>query len=123
MIQRWASFGVYRKKGLESTNANSPRITVAELAGTPWAVGAGKYRGGAAHDGRIADAAGHVGDALTIDAFAHTINLGIDDAEIEKRRAAWKAPEARYTSGVLAKYATLVASASEGAVTDKYLDL
>ena len=63
------------------------------------------------------------GDAITIDAVAHTINLGIDEAEIEKRRAAWKAPEARYTTGVLAKYAKLVASASEGAVTDKYLDL
>ena len=63
------------------------------------------------------------GDPITIDAVAHTINLGVDDGEIEKRRAAWKAPEARYTNGVLAKYAKLVASASEGAVTDKYLDL
>ncbi len=63
------------------------------------------------------------GDAITIDAVAHTINLGIDEAEIAKRRAAWKAPEARYKTGVLAKYAKLVASASEGAVTDKYLGL
>ncbi len=63
------------------------------------------------------------GDPITIDAVAHTINLGIDEGEIAKRRAAWKAPEARYKNGVLAKYAKLVASASEGAVTDKYLDL
>jgi len=42
----------------------------------------------------------------------------IDDAEIEKRRAAWQQPPLPATSGVLYKYATLVKSASEGCVTD-----
>jgi dihydroxy-acid dehydratase len=39
------------------------------------------------------------------------------------RRKAWKAPKPRYTRGVLAKYAAHVTSASEGAVTDKDLEL
>jgi len=38
--------------------------------------------------------------------------------ELERRRAAWKPPQPRYTSGVLAKYARLVSSSSLGAVTD-----
>ena len=41
--------------------------------------------------------------------------------EIARRLAKWKQPKARYTRGVLAKYAELVSSASEGAVTDRYL--
>jgi len=63
------------------------------------------------------------GDAITIDAKKRTINLDLPKKEIEARRAKWKAPKARYTTGVLAKYAKLVASASEGAVTDKDLGL
>ena len=39
------------------------------------------------------------------------------NADLEQRRKQWKAPLPRYTSGVLAKYAATVASASEGAVT------
>lgn len=62
------------------------------------------------------------GDTITIDAVKRTITLEVPDAEIARRRQAWKAPKPRYTRGVLAKYARLVASASEGAVTDKYLD-
>ncbi len=42
----------------------------------------------------------------------------MSDAEVKRRRARWKAPAPRYTSGVLAKYAKLVSSASLGAVTD-----
>jgi dihydroxy-acid dehydratase len=61
------------------------------------------------------------GDAITIDAEKRTLTLGVPVAEIKKRKAAWKAPKARYTKGVLAKYAKLVSTASEGAVTDKDL--
>jgi len=61
------------------------------------------------------------GDTITIDAEKNRIDVNIDDAELEKRRAAWQQPAPRYTHGVLAKYAKLVATASEGAVTDKYL--
>ncbi|NLN93375.1 MAG: dihydroxy-acid dehydratase [Candidatus Hydrogenedens sp.] len=63
------------------------------------------------------------GDTITIDAVKRSITLEVDAAEIDKRRAAWKAPKARYISGVLAKYAALCSSASEGAVTDKNLPL
>lgn len=59
------------------------------------------------------------GDKITIDAVARTIDLLVDDETLAKRKAAWKAPEPRYKRGVLAKYARLVSSASEGAVTDR----
>jgi dihydroxy-acid dehydratase len=42
----------------------------------------------------------------------------VDDAELERRRAAWVKPEPRYRTGVLGKYARLVSSSSLGAVTD-----
>jgi dihydroxy-acid dehydratase len=46
------------------------------------------------------------------------IQLNVDVAEIEKRRAAWKASAPGYTRGVLGKYFKLVGTASKGAVTD-----
>ena len=49
--------------------------------------------------------------------------MNISDAEFKKRAKAWKKPNPRYTRGVLAKYASTVSSASEGAVTDKELNL
>jgi len=58
------------------------------------------------------------GDPITIDAEARRITLEVSDTEIKRRRARWKAPKARYTRGVLAKYAKLVGPASQGAVTD-----
>jgi dihydroxy-acid dehydratase len=57
------------------------------------------------------------GDEIAIDAANRRIDLGIDDAELERRRSEWKAPEPRYATGALAKYARLVGSASRGAVT------
>jgi len=59
------------------------------------------------------------GDSITIDATTLTLTLNIENAELEKRRAAWSARPPRYTRGVLAKYAKLVSTASLGAVTDK----
>ena len=61
------------------------------------------------------------GDKITIDAQKHEVQLHLSDDEIATRMAAWKKPEPRYTRGVLAKFAKTVSSASEGAVTDKYL--
>ena len=58
------------------------------------------------------------GDAITIDSERRLLRLEVSDAELGRRRAAWKAPAPRYTSGVLYKYAKLVSSASVGAVTD-----
>ena len=61
------------------------------------------------------------GDRITIDAAKRAIDVDLSKTEIARRLAKWKQPKARYTRGVLAKYAELVSSASEGAVTDRYL--
>lgn len=61
------------------------------------------------------------GDRITIDAESKEISLHVDAQELERRRQAWSAPDAYTERGTLAKYARLVSSASEGAVTDKYL--
>lgn len=58
------------------------------------------------------------GDSITIDAHARLLQLNVAAEEIEHRRAAWQPPKPRYTSGVLAKYASLVSTSSLGAVTD-----
>jgi dihydroxy-acid dehydratase len=58
------------------------------------------------------------GDRITIDAERRLLQLEIPEAELTRRRTAWKPPAPRYTAGVLYKYAKLVSSASVGAVTD-----
>lgn len=63
------------------------------------------------------------GDSITIDAENRQINLELTARELRQRRQAWKAPRPRYTRGVLTKYASTVASASMGAVTDLNLEL
>jgi dihydroxy-acid dehydratase len=57
------------------------------------------------------------GDRININAREHTIDLDVSDDELARRRADWKIPAPRYTSGVLAKYARLAAGAEFGAVT------
>ena len=59
------------------------------------------------------------GDNITVDADRLLIQLNVDDAELNRRRAAWSPPPARYTTGVLGKYARQVSSSSLGAVTDQ----
>ncbi|MFO0802590.1 MAG: dihydroxy-acid dehydratase [Gemmataceae bacterium] len=59
----------------------------------------------------------HDGDSITIDADKKILTLNVPDAEIAKRKAAWVKPAIRVERGVLAKYAKLVHSATEGAVT------
>lgn len=61
------------------------------------------------------------GDPIEIDAEKAQINLLVPAKEIKARLAKWKQPKPRYTRGVLAKFAKLARSASEGAVTDKDL--
>jgi dihydroxy-acid dehydratase len=56
------------------------------------------------------------GDEISIDTERQVIELNVSSKEISKRRAGWKAPKPNYKWGALAKYATLVGSASEGAV-------
>ena len=57
------------------------------------------------------------GDTITIDAKKRVMTLDVSKAEIKRRFADWKQPKAQYKTGVLAKYAKLVGTASEGAVT------
>ena len=57
------------------------------------------------------------GDRIVIDVDSHSIDLEVDADELERRRAEWKLPEPRYTTGVLAKYAKLAQGADKGAVT------
>ena len=57
------------------------------------------------------------GDPIVIDVDAGRLDLDVSAEVIEQRRARWRAPAPRYPGGVLAKYAAMVSSASEGAVT------
>jgi dihydroxy-acid dehydratase len=58
------------------------------------------------------------GDPIVIDAVSRELTLGVAAEELAKRKAKWKAPQPRYTRGLLAKYARTVKTASLGAVTD-----
>ncbi|MFZ4509691.1 MAG: dihydroxy-acid dehydratase [Candidatus Nanopelagicales bacterium] len=60
----------------------------------------------------------HTGDRIRIDIPSRTLDLLVDDDELEKRRKDFTSLPPRYTRGVLAKYAKLVGSASRGAVCD-----
>ena len=56
------------------------------------------------------------GDRIRLDMTSRTLDLLVDPAELERRRADWKLPPPRYETGALAKYAKLVGSAAQGAV-------
>jgi dihydroxy-acid dehydratase len=62
-------------------------------------------------------AAIHEGDAIHIDINTRTLEVEINDATLKHRLAEWRAPKPKYPTGVFAKYAALVHSASEGATT------
>jgi len=57
------------------------------------------------------------GDLVVFDINARRLDVELSEAEIKKRLANWREPEPRYKTGVFAKYAALVSSASQGAVT------
>ncbi len=59
------------------------------------------------------------GDQITIDAETNRINVALSDAELAKRKTAWKMPAYKATRGTLFKYIKAVKSASEGCVTDE----
>ena len=59
------------------------------------------------------------GDQITIDASAHILEVALDDAEMERRRAQWQAPDLKATRGTLHKYIKNVTNASMGCVTDE----
>src|SRR5207245_296883 len=62
-------------------------------------------------------AAVHEGDMIRIDVNQRLLEMEISDAEIQRRMSQWKAPKPRFATGVFGKYAALVHSASEGAIT------
>ncbi|MFA5940539.1 MAG: dihydroxy-acid dehydratase [Sinimarinibacterium sp.] len=90
-------------------------ITDGRFSGGTWGMVVGHVAPEAFAGGTIALV--EEGDSVTIDAHRQLIQLNVDDAQIARRRAAWKQPAPRYTRGVLAKYSQLVSSASKGAVT------
>ena len=91
-------------------------ITDGRFSGGTWGMVVGHVAPEAYVGGTIALV--HEGDRITIDAHQRLIQLHVDDAELARRRAAWRPPAPRYTKGVLAKYMKLVSTASLGAITD-----
>ena len=91
-------------------------ITDGRFSGGTWGMVVGHVAPEAFVGGTIALV--QEGDSITIDAHQLKLELNVDAVELERRRAAWKPPAARYTRGVLAKFAALVKPANLGAVTD-----
>ena len=91
-------------------------ITDGRFSGATWGMVVGHVAPEAISGGTIGLV--EENDSITIDARKLLIQLNVPDEEIARRRAAWKAPEQKYTRGVLAKFAKLASSASRGAVTD-----
>jgi len=90
-------------------------ITDGRFSGATWGMVVGHVSPEAYEGGTIALIA--EGDRITIDAHRQLLQLDVDAAEIERRRAAWRRPPPRYTRGVLAKFAELARPAPQGAVT------
>ena len=90
-------------------------LTDGRFSGATRGFMAGHIAPEAVHGGPIA--ALRDGDTITIDVSSRRIDVDLDDEEIASRIEAYEPPEPLYTNGVLAKYAKLVSSASEGAVT------
>jgi dihydroxy-acid dehydratase len=93
-------------------------ITDGRFSGGTWGMVVGHVAPEAYAGGNIALI--REGDTITIDAHKLLLQLNVADAELARRRAAWKQPAPRYTRGVLAKFAKNASSASSGAVLDKF---
>jgi dihydroxy-acid dehydratase len=90
-------------------------LTDGRFSGATRGLMAGHVAPEAAHGGPIA--ALREGDTVVFDIEARRLDVELSDAEIRARLAGWKPPAPRYATGVFAKYAALVSSASEGAIT------
>ena len=90
-------------------------ITDGRFSGATHGLMAGHIAPEAARGGPIAGL--EDGDMVVLDVEARTLSVELSDDELAARLARWTPPPPRYTSGVFAKYAALVSSASEGAVT------
>ena len=90
-------------------------LTDGRFSGATHGLMAGHVAPEAAHGGPIA--ALRDGDSILFDIKARRLDVEIPEQELKARLSQWRAPEPRYKTGVMAKYAKLVSSASEGAVT------
>jgi dihydroxy-acid dehydratase len=90
-------------------------ITDGRFSGGTWGMVVGHVAPEAFVGGTIALV--EEGDIIMIDAHRLLLQLQVDEAELVRRRAAWKQPEPRYRHGVLAKFSALARPANEGAVT------
>ncbi len=90
-------------------------LTDGRFSGATRGLMAGHVAPEAAHRGPIA--ALKEGDTISFDIENRTLSVALSDEEIEDRLRDWKDPQPRYETGVFAKYAALVSSASEGAIT------
>ena len=91
-------------------------VTDGRFSGGTWGMVVGHVAPEAQLGGAIALV--QEGDRVSIDAGTRLLQVHVDEAELARRRAAWRAPAPRYTRGVLAKFAHLASSASLGAITD-----
>jgi dihydroxy-acid dehydratase len=90
-------------------------MTDGRFSGATRGLMAGHVAPEAAHGGPIA--AVREGDPIVFDVSNRRLDVELAEAELRSRLAQWKPPAPRYTAGVFAKYAALVSSASEGAIT------
>jgi dihydroxy-acid dehydratase len=93
-------------------------VTDGRFSGGTWGMVVGHVAPEACEGGAIALV--QEGDRITIDAHRLLLQLEVDDAELARRRAAWRRPAPRYVRGVLAKFAKSACSASYGAVLDRF---
>lgn len=93
-------------------------ITDGRFSGGTWGMVVGHVAPEAAVGGTIALV--EDGDSVTIDAHKQLLQVNVSDDVLAQRRAAWKAPEPRYTRGVQAKFAFNCSDASKGAVLDLF---
>ena len=91
-------------------------VTDGRFSGGTWGMVVGHVAPEAYAGGVIALV--HEGDSITIDAHRLLVQVNVSEEELAKRRAGWRAPQPRYTRGVLAKFAKNASSASRGAVLD-----
>ena len=93
-------------------------VTDGRFSGGTWGMVVGHVAPEAFAGGAIALV--QEGDSITIDSHQLLLQLNVPDAELARRRTLWVQPKPRYTRGVLAKFAHNAASASFGAVLDKF---
>jgi dihydroxy-acid dehydratase len=96
--------------------ADCALVTDGRFSGGTWGFCIGHVAPEAVDGGPIAFV--RDGDRVAIDVHSKSLDLLVDDAELQRRREGWAAPPPRYPGGVLAKYARLVQGAETGAVTN-----